>query len=219
MGAARSRSSPPTVCSGRGGRRLVFWCPKGGLGCLKGGSVVSRGGSPPHPPSTIHSGSWGCVGRRGVVPGGLRGSPAGACPGGPAPAPPHPRPLPQGARGPDGGLTVRVGAWGRRSPRRGRAPLPPPSPSRGGRTPSIAAGALPIRAGAWGRSPRGGGWATSRAARSRDRSPRRRRAGRPRRLVGRRAPDPLTPAGRGAGRIAAGAPCRSGWGRGGAAPT
>ena len=50
-----------SVCSGRGGRRLVFWCPKGGLGCLKGGlpptpplddplGLLSQGGAPPHTP-------------------------------------------------------------------------------------------------------------------------------------------------------------------------
>ena len=131
-----------SVCSGRGGRRLVSQggarLSQGGLPptpplddplggcCLKGGlpptpplddplgGCCLKGGLPPTPPLDDPLGdSWGWGGRRGVVPGGLRGSPAGVLP--PwraAPAPPHPHPLPQGARGPEG-LPVRVGAWGR----------------------------------------------------------------------------------------------------------
>ena len=51
-----------SVCSGRGGRRLVFWCPKGGARLSQGGApphtpprrstrgLLSQGGAPPHTP-------------------------------------------------------------------------------------------------------------------------------------------------------------------------
>ena len=70
--------------------------------------------------------------------------------------PPHPHPLPQGARGPDrprgrrSRLPVRAGVWGRR-------------PAQGRRACARAVSRLPVRAGAWGRRPAQGRRACPRA--------------------------------------------------------
>ena len=54
MGAARSRFLATYVCSGRGGRRLVF---QGGVSCLKGGA---RGPGLPLAGLPAHTGWWTC---------------------------------------------------------------------------------------------------------------------------------------------------------------
>ena len=180
-----------SVCSGRGGRRLVFWCPKGGLGCLKGGlpptpplddplgGCCLKGGLPPHPPSTIHSGILGA----GVAGGGLCRVGCGVPPQAPGPDPG------------EGGAVRPLGFVGRRAPDPLRCPGWIPAfagmTERGARAPSglcarrltgqsaqalrarSAAGAAPGAPGGGvgaqppqKESPRAGGWATSGAARS-----------------------------------------------------
>ena len=96
-----------------------------------------------------------------------------------APAPPHPHPLPQGARGPDGGRTVRVGAWGRSPPHERK--------SEGGWVGHEPRSAL-VRDGACGGSPHEG--APSRPSAQ---PPAGDARGALEWLVVRRAPDPLTP--------------------------
>ena len=151
-GCARAPSPPPSPARGEG-------------------AVFSRGGSPPHPPSTIHSGILGAaLPHGGLCRVGCGGTPQALAPWRAAPAPPHPHPLPQGARGPSSqggapphtpprrstrgflGLRCRTGGcagWAagvprRRLPRGGLRPRPlTPTLSRKGRGGSLLKGGLP----------------------------------------------------------------------------
>ena len=173
-----------SVCSGRGGRRLVFWVsPRGGSVVSRGGSpphppstihsgaVVSRGGSPPHPPSTIHSGILGA----GVAGGGLCRVGCGVPPQAPGPDPGEGRGCALGALvarvgGVPGGLRGYPQAFCLRVVGEGRGSRPP-SPARGecaglGSTLRCRSGGGVGAQPPHKESPRAGGWATSGAARS-----------------------------------------------------
>ena len=126
-----------SVCSGRGGRRLVFWCPKGGRCCLKGGLpptpplddplVCLKGGLPPTPPLDDPLGDLGA----GVAGGGLCRVGCGVPPqalASVAGCARSPSPPPSPARGEGAGCArvgcgrlrrstrVILGAWGAQAP-------------------------------------------------------------------------------------------------------